>query len=124
METNVISRRVGFATKANPNISYICMNPPFTPMLILDYLSHGVYGSFNCILYDHQKPVPKLLLHEGRFYYISPYKSSSTPEYKCSIWGPTCSDLNCIAPSFQLPVVLEVGDWLCFEDMGAYNISF
>lgn len=93
---------------------------------LVDYLSDGVYGSFNCILYDHQNPVPKLLSHEGRFY----YNSSPTPQsngsredgFKCSIWGPTCDGLDCIAPSFKLPVVLEVGDWLYFDNMGAYTI--
>lgn len=92
--------------------------------LITDYLSDGVYGSFNCILYDHQNPVPKLLSHEGRFCYDSPdrHVGVSTSGYKCSIWGPTCDGLDCIAPSFRLPAVLEVGDWLYFEDMGAYTI--
>jgi ornithine decarboxylase len=88
-------------------------------------LSDGVYGSFNCILYDHQNPVPKLLSHEGRFCYDSsrqPTNTTTTEGFKCSIWGPTCDGLDCIAPSFNLPVVLEVGDWLYFEDMGAYTI--
>jgi ornithine decarboxylase len=87
-------------------------------------LSDGVYGSFNCILYDHQNPVPRLLSHEERFYYNSPDRHLNTTAngYKCSIWGPTCDGLDCIAPSFQLPVVLEVGDWLYFDDMGAYTI--
>ena len=93
--------------------------------LITDYLSDGVYGSFNCILYDHQNPVPKLLSHDGRFHYNTPEhynEPTAKLQYKCSIWGPTCDGLDCIAPSFQLPVVLEVGDWLYFEDMGAYTI--
>ena len=92
--------------------------------LIPDYLSDGVYGSFNCILYDHQNPVPKLLSHEGRFYYDTPENriSTVTEGFRCSIWGPTCDGLDCISPSFHLPVVLEVGDWLYFEDMGAYTI--
>ena len=96
----------------------------YTPLIIVDYLSDGVYGSFNCILYDHQNPVPKILSHEGRLHYDSPLraKQTTTNEYRCSIWGPTCDGLDCIAPSLQLPVVLEVGDWLYFENMGAYTI--
>ena len=76
LATNVIARRVGFATESNPDKSYMCMFPS-TPVLIVDYLSDGVYGSFNCILYDHQNPVPKLLSHEGRFYYDSPDRYST-----------------------------------------------
>jgi ornithine decarboxylase len=97
---------------------------PLQTKLIIDYLSDGVYGSFNCILYDHQNPVPKILSHEGRFQYDCPerYNHPTAGKYKCSIWGPTCDGLDCIAPSFQLPAVLEVGDWLYFDDMGAYTI--
>ena len=87
-------------------------------------MGDGLYGSFNCILYDHQNPIPKLLSHEGRFHYDSPecYTNVVDNEYQCSIWGPTCDGIDCIASSFQLPVVLEIGDWLYFEDMGAYTI--
>src|SRR5271169_6041804 len=104
--------------------THTCVCISYCPPLTTDYLSDGVYGSFNCILYDHQNPVPKLLSHEGRFHYDSPERNltPTTPGYKCSVWGPTCDGLDCIAPSFQLPVVLEVGDWLYFEDMGAYTI--
>lgn len=123
LATNVIARRVGYPTESNPENSYMCMYPPVNLSLTTDYLSDGVYGSFNCILYDHQNPIPKLLSHEGRFHYNSPNSHANlTNKFKCSIWGPTCDGLDCIAPSFQLPVVLEVGDWLYFEDMGAYTI--
>jgi ornithine decarboxylase len=123
LATNVIARRVGFATEKNPDKSYMCTFPSLQNLTI-DYLSDGVYGSFNCILYDHQNPIPKLLSHEGRVCYDSPdrYTKSHNEVYKCSIWGPTCDGLDCIAPSFEFPVVLEVGDWLYFEDMGAYTI--
>ena len=114
----------GWDTQPNPiQRTHTCVRLSYYPPLTIDYLSDGVYGSFNCILYDHQNPIPKLLSHEGRFHYDSPDShATSTNAYKCSIWGPTCDGLDCIAPSFQLPVVLEVGDWLYFEDMGAYTI--
>jgi ornithine decarboxylase len=99
---------------------------PFISKLTIDYLSDGVYGSFNCILYDHQNPVPKLLSHNDGFCYDASFRRRTNETFtdgvKCSIWGPTCDGLDCIAPSFVLPVVLEVGDWLYFEDMGAYTI--
>ena len=100
----------------------ICVSCCSLSALTVDYLSDGVYGSFNCILYDHQNPIPKLLSHEGRFYYDNPPRPNENGGYKCSIWGPTCDGLDCIAPSYKLPVVLEIGDWLYFENMGAYTI--
>ena len=39
-----------------------------------------------------------------------------------SIWGPTCDGLDKINDSCLLPE-LNIGDWLYYEDMGAYTIS-
>ena len=41
---------------------------------------------------------------------------------RASIWGPTCDSIDCVCSDIKLPVGLEVGDWLGFEDMGAYTI--
>lgn len=74
------------------------------------YINDGVYGSFNCMLYDHAEVTPLLL------------DSRSGPDYTCSIWGPTCDGLDRIAANAQLPL-MDVGDWLIFEDMGAYTLA-
>lgn len=39
-----------------------------------------------------------------------------------SVWGPTCDSIDCVCPITQLPVALQVGDWLGFDNMGAYTI--
>jgi len=39
-----------------------------------------------------------------------------------SVWGPTCDSIDCVTPLAQLPSNLQVGDWLGFENMGAYTI--
>jgi len=75
------------------------------------YVNDGVYGSFNCLLYDHQEVTPSLL--DDR---------SNEIEYSSSIWGPTCDGLDCIKSLCSLPE-LEVGDWIIFENMGAYTLS-
>ncbi|BFZ62704.1 Ornithine decarboxylase [Saitoella coloradoensis] len=82
------------------------------------YVSDGVYGSFNCILFDHQHPVPRVLAHDGRFLYNEARHDSSV---RCSVWGPTCDSLDCISEESFLPYALDVGDWLYFEEMGAYT---
>ncbi|BFZ55689.1 Ornithine decarboxylase [Savitreella phatthalungensis] len=84
------------------------------------YVNDGVYGSFNCIMFDHQHPQPHVLQHRNRLYYDNP-PPSHKQRVRCSIWGPTCDSLDCIAPDTNLPFVLEVGDWLYFDDMGAYT---
>ncbi|XP_073962708.1 ornithine decarboxylase 1-like [Choristoneura fumiferana] len=73
------------------------------------FINDGVYGSFNCVLYDHQQVEPTLL-----------YPSSEKPQ-PCSIWGPTCDGLDCVLPAASLPP-LQVGTWLLFKDMGAYTL--
>lgn len=42
--------------------------------------------------------------------------------YPCSIWGPTCDGLDRIVEQCDLPE-LQVGDWLLFENMGAYTVA-
>jgi ornithine decarboxylase len=78
------------------------------------YVNDGVYGSFNCILFDHQTVTPNVLLTKGG-------PAARVPEATC-IWGPTCDSMDCITKEAVLPE-LEVGDWLYFKDMGAYTMA-
>lgn len=76
------------------------------------YVNDGVYGSFNCLLYDHATVFPQLL--EKR--------DAEEPRFSSSIWGPSCDGLDRIIENTLLPV-LDVGEWIVFSDMGAYTIS-
>lgn len=77
------------------------------------YVNDGVYGSFNCILFDHM-PVEASLL--------DPEKMLKEPLFKCSIWGPTCDGLDCIIKECMMPQ-MQTSDWMIFKDMGAYTMS-
>ncbi|XP_053565660.1 ornithine decarboxylase [Bombina bombina] len=79
---------------------------------VMYYVNDGVYGSFNCILYDHAHVKPVL------------QKKPKPDEkfYSSSIWGPTCDGLDRIVDRFDLPE-LQVGDWMLFENMGAYTVA-
>jgi ornithine decarboxylase len=77
------------------------------------YVNDGVYGSFNCILFDHATVAP-ILFDEERF--------ENEPRFTCSLWGPTCDGLDCIVKECLLPE-LTMGDWILFQDMGAYTMS-
>jgi len=83
------------------------------------YLNDGVYGNFSGILFDHQKPVPKVLKRGDKYFFGSTPTDSQLTKY--SIWGPTCDGIDCISSFSNLPEVLEAGDWLYFSDMGAYS---
>jgi len=75
------------------------------------YLNDGVYGSFNCILFDHQHPEPYPL-----------YVETNAQTYPCSVWGPTCDSMDCISKMSYLPK-MNIGDWICFDNMGAYTCA-
>ncbi|KIX00407.1 uncharacterized protein Z518_10546 [Rhinocladiella mackenziei CBS 650.93] len=75
------------------------------------YLNDGVYGNFSNIIFDHQHPVPQVLSAASA--------DEKLVEY--SIWGPTCDGIDVISDRYFLPGVLDIGDWLFFENMGAYT---
>jgi len=77
------------------------------------YVNDGVYGSFNCLLYDHAEVTPRV---------INPQRFVDEPVFECSIWGPTCDGLDCISKACMMPS-LEQGDWMYFADMGAYTLT-
>ena len=84
------------------------------------YVNDGVYGSFNCVLFDHAVVNPLVLMTKGKFVPGGPEVIAET--YKSSIWGPTCDSMDCITKDSALPL-LEVGDWMYFENMGAYTLA-
>ncbi|OMJ19250.1 Antizyme inhibitor 2 [Smittium culicis] len=85
------------------------------------YINDGVYGSFNCIMFDHQIVYPQVLVRNGSFE-LNNMDLQSTTHYNSSIWGPTCDSIDCVASSVSLPE-LFVGDWILFQNMGAYTGS-
>ncbi|CAD6199569.1 unnamed protein product [Caenorhabditis auriculariae] len=72
------------------------------------YLNDGVYGSFNCILFDHVHPSGEPLFSTGGANYIT------------TIWGPTCDSLDMIETKKMMPK-MEIGDWIYYSNMGAYT---
>ena len=79
-----------------------------------------MYGSFNCIMFDHATVTAKVMVRKNKFVYDTAFDGNEIL-YKCSIWGPTCDSIDCVTPSALLPE-LDVGDWLVFENMGAYTL--
>lgn len=88
-------------------------------LIPLDYVNDGMYGSFNCITFDHAVVHPKILLKNGNFHYNTPVPE---PTFACSVWGPTCDSIDCITKTGSLPE-MQVGDWLYFPSMGAYTMA-
>jgi ornithine decarboxylase len=79
--------------------------------IIKYYLNDGIYGSFNCIHYDHQNP--KLI----------PYNSIDDDiKYNSTFFGPTCDSMDVIYKDIQFKE-LFIGDIIYVKNFGAYTIS-
>uniref|UniRef100_A0A0K0EJD3 ornithine decarboxylase n=1 Tax=Strongyloides stercoralis TaxID=6248 RepID=A0A0K0EJD3_STRER len=75
------------------------------------YINDGVYGSFNCILFDHEHCYGHPLFeHEGE------------PTFPTTIWGPTCDSLDQVEDLTYLRELQE-GDWIHYPAMGAYTTA-
>lgn len=71
------------------------------------YINDGVYGSFNCVVFDHAIVTPQPLTAQGA-------------KVPTKLFGPTCDSIDVVIPCFELPS-MKVGDWIYFEAMGAYT---
>jgi ornithine decarboxylase len=123
---NIIARR----TLEDPNINMNVDPADSTSTLVnrvdnsyMLYVNDGLYGNFSSIMFDHQQPVAKVLRAGGRNMYHTPTAEAVTGSQgiEYSIWGPTCDGIDRITESIRFDTLLDVGDWLYFEDMGAYT---
>lgn len=104
------------------------------------YMNDGVYGNFSSIIFDHQHPVPQVLRTKYRrdgFNYSSLNESLLDSGYTSaeeetnnrdgskaitySVWGPTCDGIDVISQQWISSHLVDVGDWLYFDEMGAYT---
>jgi ornithine decarboxylase len=75
------------------------------------YTSDGKYGSFNCMLYDHQDPGIHVL-----------HPDAEAAERTTTIFGPTCDGVDWIMKQQKFPA-LDIGDWIFSPDFGAYTVA-
>ncbi len=105
--TNITSRRT-IETEEGPTFMY--------------YINDGVYGSFNCLIFDHADlPQPRFLIKNLQDFVSHTQAEDCNDGYLSSVWGPTCDSMDCLTKAIKLPQ-LAVGDWLIFDNMGAYTL--
>jgi len=73
------------------------------------HINDGVYQTFSGVVYDHWIP---------NFHAFKEGDSEI-----CAVVGPTCDSFDKISLSVELPWNLEVGDFLCTENIGAYSTA-
>ena len=85
------------------------------------WINDSLYGSFNCILYDHAKPTASVVAQTPAPPAPPAPLQESQTQLPCIIWGSTCDGFDKILET-SLPRV-QVGDWLCWNNMGAYTLA-
>lgn len=78
------------------------------------YLNDGVYGSFNCTIFDHWVVTPIPFATTGSF--------DTRDCHLTTLWGPTCDSMDCISRNIVLPE-MNIGEWVVFQEMGAYTMA-
>jgi ornithine decarboxylase len=76
---------------------------------IFYHINDGVYHTFSGVVYDHWIPN------------FSAFKEGENEI--CAVVGPTCDSFDKITLSAKLPANLEIGDFLCTENIGAYSTA-
>ena len=76
---------------------------------IFYHINDGVYHTFSGIVFDHWQPNFKA------------FKRGKTEV--CAVVGPTCDSFDKISVSEQLPGNLQIGDFLCTKNIGAYSTA-
>lgn len=101
---NVIGKKIIYDSCTTDSDEQICDKK------IVYYLNDGVYGSFNCIFFDHHDPI------------ILPFNERKEKLYKTTIFGPTCDSIDLISKNVMLPD-LAIGESVYVEDFGAYTAA-
>ncbi|KAI9276736.1 pyridoxal-dependent decarboxylase [Phascolomyces articulosus] len=83
------------------------------------YVNDGLHASFATRLLYQDTLNLKLLMKNGNCVYRQGIKERT---YSSVVWGHTCEPGDCLTDDIELPL-LNAGDWLYAENMGAYAIS-
>ena len=105
------------------------------------YVNDGCYGGFNNLIFDHATVRPRRLKNAiSKSHTVVPTvrdgfmsleavendDNSTEPDegddalYPSTVFGPTCDSIDVISRGVLLPK-MDVGDWLYFQNMGAYT---
>ncbi|KAM8977369.1 ornithine decarboxylase-like [Pelodytes ibericus] len=75
-----------------------------------------------------------IIAEPGRYYVGSAYTAAlniiakktdidpAQPLHPSTLWGPSCADIDVLVNDIDLPE-LNIGDWIMFQNIGAYSIS-
>uniref|UniRef100_A0A667WKB8 ornithine decarboxylase n=1 Tax=Myripristis murdjan TaxID=586833 RepID=A0A667WKB8_9TELE len=103
LAVNVIGKRAMMEEAAEQNSNRVMMY----------YVNDGVFGSLSFLIND---PASGCVLP-----YLQKAAEGGERRYRSVIWGPTCDSIDKLTDSCLLPE-LQVGEWLLFDNTGAYTV--
>ena len=100
------------------------------------WIADGVYGSMNCQIFDHaeiktrpfplEEPAPRAASADGNDSgsdaAMSDGDTNAPKALPSTLYGPTCDGMDTLLRGCMLPE-LEVGDWLAWDNFGAYTLA-
>ena len=87
------------------------------------YLNDGVYGTLSNCIYEDLRPTPRILRNVDGFFSNRRASGDLDPS-RYVIWGPTCDAKDCLNKECDIEGRVDVGDWLCFDNMGGMCTAF
>jgi diaminopimelate decarboxylase len=81
------------------------------------YLNEGMYGSFNCIYFDHQYPA---IVPYARYTERSGVRAGCDKKYKTTVFGPTCDSMDKMYDHYELEE-MDIMDKVIIPFFGAYT---
>jgi len=121
--SNVIARRECNKGSEHPKPAGKKSSTEQDPVDFLYYINDGIYGSFNCIIFDHTNIGIKCLTQEhlNKRAILGDRKQSADYVYKSTVFGPTCDSMDKLI-TVDMPK-LNIGDWVFFPNFGAYTAA-
>jgi len=87
------------------------------------FIDDGLYGSFNCIMYEGQK-VRAVVLKDRRPVLSKDVADDCSDDMlEATVWGPTCDSIDQVLKEVRVPRSLTEGQWLVWPNMGAYTLA-
>ncbi len=75
------------------------------------HINDGLYGSFNCVIYDHAALLEPVV--------IGPKRDAA--KRRCVMFGPTCDGFDRVLEDSDALPDLDEGDLIMWPHMGAYT---
>uniref|UniRef100_A0A667WHB6 ornithine decarboxylase n=1 Tax=Myripristis murdjan TaxID=586833 RepID=A0A667WHB6_9TELE len=109
LAVNVIGKRAMMEEAAEQNRG----DENIPERVMMYYVNDGVFGSLSFLIND---PASGCVLP-----YLQKAAEGGERRYRSVIWGPTCDSIDKLTDSCLLPE-LQVGEWLLFDNTGAYTV--